>query len=924
MVDATETQANPASAAMASIEVKNVTLPKPTIQPTATITVNALKLGDFVALNCPGSDVPYNLTYEFGFSETAVVEAFSTISGLIQTLNQNGPNCNFTAQPSGANSIVLTYANLGAGGGPTAANISSGGFAGDISVTPWTEGQVGHAADAVTVGGVTFTASPDTTCASTDTTGCTDFSSPATLATAITRDQAQTGAVAAVDPNKPDAVDLTATTPGSAGNTIGLAATNPADDVVTPFKGGSDGTPATYVLVFSQAMNPSTFRVGAVPGMTAAWNTNDTAVTVTASPTLASILPAPGQPIFLGASTIMGENGRALVSAGLRTSAPVSADRAVALASSLGLLSGMKGLSPSESVTRAQAVDAVAAVLGLSENSTDPYTDLTGRVDAGLIAAAQADGLMAGWADPSNGVTTFAPDGPITRADLAVLATNALGLGAEAAAMAVLQTDEEKYTDLRAAGLAALADMVLMMSSPTSVVPPLSATSYGPMKHVTVQTLALALVRLWRLLDVPTAITPTATLSTTTRGEALVSWNPGVNAVHTTVPNPAWETTALTLPYVDSGCTIAANTVTCPPGVHTVDLTVTVPGSEFLAASGQATFTVPKPPPPPPPAIQVTNAVETAGSATPATALLDVYGVQPAVAAQPATTATATITLTNPQPNDTITWTDAQNALSPIVVTLTDGVNFSNASTLATAINGISDPNVGTATATGSTVTIPWATAGSVGNSGPVTITTSDPTGIVISPFSGGADATAAISADTVTVGTKTLTAGVDFSTPLGLATAITTDQSQTGAIATYDATTQQISLTATAYGSAGNGQTLSVSSQVQDIVLVNGFQGGTQTPPKVSLTFGAPIDQTTLTSANFASVLTPSTGNGFGSGATGAWNTTGTPGTVFTVTLGTGTFLPAGTTIAIAASVAGAQGQAVGSPTPTVTVPLP
>ena len=759
--------------------------------------------------------------------------------------------------------------------------------------------------------------------------GCTTFSNPATLAAAITRAQSRTGAVAAVDPNSPDVVDLTATAPGSAGNSIGLSATNPVDDVVTAFEGGRDGTPATYRLVFNQAMNPSTFGIGAVPRLPAVWNANDTAVTVTASPTVVSMLPAPGQSMFLGATTILGKNGRALASSGLRWSAPVSGDRAVALAASLGLLSGVDGLAPGAPVTRGQAVDAVAALLGLSQNSTDPYTDLTGRLDAGLIGAAQAHGLMAEWADPSNGVTTFAPTAPITRADLAVLAANALGVQARAAVLAsgsAVQLAEEQYSDLAAAGSVPMLDMVLLMSAPTAVVPPLTATTYGPTRDVTVQTLALALVRLWRLLDVPTAIAPTVTLSTTARGVATVSWQPGTNAMNSAVPDPAWESAIVTLPQADSACTADGDTVTCPPGVYTTDVTVSVPGSGLPAVWGEAAFTMPWPPPPQPPAIQVTSAVEAAGTSTPATVLLDVYGVQPAVAAQPATTATATITLTNPQVGDTITWNDPLlDGGVPVVFTdsATSGSpNFSNASTLAADLQG-ADANLGTIVVTGSQLTIPWGAPGSSGNS-TVTIQSSNSADISVSPFSGGADATAAIAADTVTVGTTTLTAGVDFSTPQGLATAITTDQSQTGAIATYDATTQQINLTSTSYGSAGNGQVLSVSSQVGDIVLMSGFTGGTQTPPKVRLTFGAPIDQTTLTSANFASVLTPSTGTGFGSGATGAWNTTGTPGTVFTIALGTGTFLPDGTTIAIASSVKGAQGQAVGSPSPTLTVPVP
>ncbi len=937
VVDATETQAKPAVAATAAIQVKGITPSTPTVPSTATITLNQPQAGDWVGMECSGqvSLFPYgSATATLLDTVSAIgvnVYVFTTRDGLLRELNQelsgiNDGGCNFTAQPSGADAVVLTYVNFNAAGSSVAPSVWATDLLtpGGISVTPFGPVQVGHAADSVTVGGVAFTASRNTTCTPTDTTGCTNFSGARTLALAITRDRAQTGAVAALDPNSPDTVDLTATQPGSSGNAIALTANNPADDLVTPFTGGSDGTPATYVLVFNQAIQPSTFPTGTASGVTAVWSGGDTVLTVTASPAVAQILPVPGQTLTLPL-TVQGQNGRALVGSSPRVALPVPTDRAVAFAASLGLLSGVDGLAPGAPVTRAQAVDAVAAVLGLTGgDSAGPYTDLADRFDAGLLAAAQADGLMAGWADPASGVTTFAPDAPITRADLAVLATDALGLQAQAADLAngsAIQTAEAKYPDLLAAGPAPVADMVLMMAAPTAVVPPLSPTTDGPTRHVTVQTLALALARLWRLLDVPTAIAPTATLSATSRGPVTVNGQPGTNAMNGPVRDAAWESSTLTLPQADSACTVSGDTVSCPPGVHTVDLTVAVPGSGVPSASGQATFAVPNPAPPTPP-IQVTSAVETASTATPATALLDVSGVQAAVAAQPATTATATITLTNPQPGDTLTWTDATDLANPTVI-LTYGY-LSQASSLAAAINAIGDPNVGTATASGDTATIPWASAGSGGDTGPVTISTTDPTGILISPFSGGADATAAIAADTVTVGTKTLTAGVDFSTPQGLATAITQDQAETGAIATYDATSQEISLTATAFGSAGNGQTLSVSSQVQDIALVNGFTGGTTTLPQVSLTFGAPIDQTTLTSANFASVLTPSTGTGFGSGATGAWNTTGTPGTVFTITLGSGTFLPGGTTVAIASSVKGAQGQAVGSPSPTLTVPVP
>ena len=157
-------------------------------------------------------------------------------------------------------------------------------------------------------------------------------------------------------------------------------------------------------------------------------------------------------------------------------------------------------------VTRAAAVAAVDAVAGLAPDTTAAatYQDVASTSSAfGAIEAAVQAGLMAGWA-PTSG--DFQPDAPMSRIDLAVLATNALGLRARAMALAGDTGAFSGLTDLAFAG-ANRGYAVLMLEM--GIVPPVSATRFMPNAAVTPGELAVSLERLWLDADVPAAATLT-------------------------------------------------------------------------------------------------------------------------------------------------------------------------------------------------------------------------------------------------------------------------------------------------------------------------------------------------------------------------------------------------------------------------------
>lgn len=170
-------------------------------------------------------------------------------------------------------------------------------------------------------------------------------------------------------------------------------------------------------------------------------------------------------------------------------------------------------------VTRAEAVQAVVAVAGLAPEPAAPatYQDVSPTVTPvsfGAIEAAVTARLMAGWASTSG---NFDPNAPMSRVDLAILATDALGFGAKAATLAGSQTLYPALTDLAAVG-ADLGFANAMLE--TGVVPPVSAVRYMPGAPVTPVELAVALDRLWRLVDVPATATLTGTVPSPTVGVA--------------------------------------------------------------------------------------------------------------------------------------------------------------------------------------------------------------------------------------------------------------------------------------------------------------------------------------------------------------------------------------------------------------------
>ena len=158
-------------------------------------------------------------------------------------------------------------------------------------------------------------------------------------------------------------------------------------------------------------------------------------------------------------------------------------------------------------VTRADAMEAVDAVVGLSPDTTASpnYADVPAASSAfGAIEAAVQAGLMAGWA-PTSG--DFDPTGTMSRIDLAVLATNALGLEAKAQS---LQGDASTYpslVDLSRAG-DSVGEVVLMLKD--GIVPPEDATRFEPFHAVTVETLDVTLYRMWLAVDVPVGLAVTA------------------------------------------------------------------------------------------------------------------------------------------------------------------------------------------------------------------------------------------------------------------------------------------------------------------------------------------------------------------------------------------------------------------------------
>ena len=241
------------------------------------------------------------------------------------------------------------------------------------------------------------------------------------------------------------------------------------------------------------------------------------------------------------------------------------------------------------------------------------------------------------------------------------------------------------------------------------------------------------------------------------------------------------------------------------------------------------------------------------------------------------------------------------------------GTEFDTEAGLVSAINAQTGLGV-TATSSGATISVVDNTGGTAGNS--ITFTSNDSTNLAVS---GSGTFTGGTPPDTVTVNGVVFTdstagTATDYTSAANLTTAITADSANTGVSASLTGST--ITLTATAAGAAGN--SIGVTTNDTTDYTITAMHGGANAVPPTTLTitFNQPMNESTLTASNFATVLTPSSGHTFGTGASGAWTST----TTFAITLGTGATVAAGDTIAVASSVTDSTGGSITSPSPAVT----
>lgn len=154
-------------------------------------------------------------------------------------------------------------------------------------------------------------------------------------------------------------------------------------------------------------------------------------------------------------------------------------------------------------VTRLEALEGVEAVAGIAPvvDATATFSDVPPSSPAfAAVQAAVEAGLLRGWASIGG---AFRPNAPIARVQLAVLATNALGLVAQANA---LETDESLYSPLRDLYRTGYDLGFANLMLKYGIVPPESAHAYAPEASLSGGALALTLVRMWAALDVPRSI----------------------------------------------------------------------------------------------------------------------------------------------------------------------------------------------------------------------------------------------------------------------------------------------------------------------------------------------------------------------------------------------------------------------------------
>jgi len=264
-------------------------------------------------------------------------------------------------------------------------------------------------------------------------------------------------------------------------------------------------------------------------------------------------------------------------------------------------------------ITRAQALAAVEAVLGLTASTSATsatYSDVSSSSSAyGAVEAAVAAGLLKGWVGLSG---SFDPNAPMSRIDLAILATNAMALAPKTTANAYSQ-----LADLAQTGSdVGYADTMMY----EGVVPPLDGSRYDGSGAVTGETLAVALYRMWWYVDVPVSASITPTTLTTSTGSQDALTVTATNRLGKPVPA---TNLARYLPGYNlvgqgaNGGQVTGDVFTAKnAGSYTVSVTLTGPLLPKAKAVTASTTVTVSPPPPPPTAPTAVTGADATGSVT--------------------------------------------------------------------------------------------------------------------------------------------------------------------------------------------------------------------------------------------------------------------------------------------------------------------
>ena len=241
--------------------------------------------------------------------------------------------------------------------------------------------------------------------------------------------------------------------------------------------------------------------------------------------------------------------------------------------------------------TQAQVLTGVEAVLGiLPSQATVPAE----------VAAAATAGLFAGWLGSAS---AFDPNAPMSRIDLAILATDAMGLTGTASEDIGDTSTYAYLTDLSDTGYdLGFANAMLKYG----VVPPVSPTRYDAAGPVTTEMLDVALYRMWWNVDVPVTVT---------LAPANVNIAPGTeDALSAAATNrlgdaiPAANLAQYLPSYTLVGADAAAGSVrgdiftSDAGGTYTVSVTLSgplLPAAHAVTATADIHVTRPTPPPPP-------------------------------------------------------------------------------------------------------------------------------------------------------------------------------------------------------------------------------------------------------------------------------------------------------------------------------------